>query len=201
MLHVGNVDAPRGDIRGNQHAHIPILEAANRAVALALALVAVDRSDGEALGRELFRQLLGPVLGAAEDDGPLVAMGVQKVDQAGDLLVLGDEMHRLHDAIDRAAGGRHLDPQRIAKEAGGEAFHLLGHRGREQHGAPFPRQGRGDAAKRVDEAQVEHLVGLVQHQLARLRQIDRAAFHQVHQAARRGHDEVGNRVPAVRPAR
>ena len=43
----------------------------------------------------------------------------------------------------------------------------------------------------MDEAQVEHLVGFIQHQLAGLAQIHRAPIHQVDQPARRGNKDVG----------
>ncbi len=42
----------------------------------------------------------------------------------------------------------------------------------------------------MDETDVQHLVSLVQHQIFRLRQVDRAAFDQVHQPARSGDQHI-----------
>ena len=43
----------------------------------------------------------------------------------------------------------------------------------------------------MDKAQIQHLVGLIEHQMARLAQIDRAAIHQIDQAAGCGHQNIG----------
>jgi hypothetical protein len=52
-------------------------------------------------------------------------------------------------------------------------------------------QHRRDAAQRMDEADVEHLVGLVENKEPCLAQVDGPAIHQVDQPARRRHEDVG----------
>jgi hypothetical protein len=55
---------------------------------------------------------------------------------------------------------------------------------------PILRQRRDDALDRLGEAHVEHLVGLIQHQRLKLRQVAEALVDQVQQPPRRGHDDV-----------
>ena len=54
----------------------------------------------------------------------------------------------------------------------------------------FCRQQREDLADVVDEAHVEHAVGLVQHQDLDLAQVDGLLLHVVEQPARGGDDDV-----------
>src|SRR5579884_399046 len=72
-----DVDAARGDVGGDEHRHVARLERRNRALALRLALVAVDRAGGDARGLELTHDLVGAVLGAAEHEGALDLFGFE----------------------------------------------------------------------------------------------------------------------------
>ena len=57
-----------------------------------------------------------------------------------------------------------VDGDRLAQEPPGQRHDRVGHRGREEHGLPLLRQHREDLLDVVEEAQVEHPVGLVEHQ-------------------------------------
>ena len=62
-------------------------------------------------------------------------------------------------------GGRHRGyghPDRVAKDGVGEPLDLLRHRRREEEGLPFRWQLVDDPPDVVDEAHVEHPVGLVE---------------------------------------
>ena len=61
-----DVDPARRDVGRDQHRHVAGLERGDRALALRLALVAVDRAGGDAGGLEHAHDLVGAVLGAAE---------------------------------------------------------------------------------------------------------------------------------------
>ena len=67
----GDVDAARGHVGGHQHVDASVLEARERALALPLALVAMDRSGLDAGARKIAHHLVGAVLGAGEDKHPL----------------------------------------------------------------------------------------------------------------------------------
>src|SRR5690606_17077675 len=64
VAHAGNVDAACRHVGGDQHADFTGPERLEGAVALALALVAVDRSSGKACRIERLGELFGAVLGA-----------------------------------------------------------------------------------------------------------------------------------------
>ncbi len=80
------------------------------------------------------------------------------------LLGLLDEADFLLDAVGGPARRRDGNFYRIGQVGLRDFLHLVGHRGREQHGLALFRQQRRDAAQGVDEADVEHLVGLVEHE-------------------------------------
>jgi hypothetical protein len=86
-------------------------------------------------------------------------------------------------------GRRRLDAHRIVEQRGREPGDLVGHRGREHCCLPARADGRGDRLDRADEAHVEHAVGLVEHQPARLVEPELVVVDDVLEAAgRRDHD-------------
>ena len=60
--------------------------------------------------------------------------------------------------------GRRPDVHRVAHVAAGQRHDRAGHRGREQHGLAGLRRHRQDPLDVGQEAEVEHLVGLVEHE-------------------------------------
>ena len=63
-----DVEPARGDFRRDEDRHLAVLEVVERADALRLALVAVDRGGGDAVALELLGEAVGAVLGAGEDE-------------------------------------------------------------------------------------------------------------------------------------
>ena len=66
----------------------------------------------------------------------------------------------------------------------------LRHGRREEQGLALGRDQRDDPLQRVDEAEVEHLVGLVEDEDLELAQGERALVDEVEQAAGRGDEDV-----------
>ena len=86
---------------------------------------------------------------------------------------------------------------RVAQEAPGQRDDRVGHGRREQHRLPVGRQHRQDLLDVVEEAQVEHAVGLVEHERADAAEVELLALGQVEQAAGRTDDDLdalGERV-------
>ena len=106
------------------------------------------------------------------------------------LVALGDEMHALLDLFRRLARRVHGHPDRIGQVGIGQFLHQLRHGGRKQQRLAVLGQHPRDLAQRVDKADVQHLVGLVQHQIGGGFQADRATLDQVHQTARRGDQHI-----------
>ncbi len=101
-----------------------------------------------------------------------------------------DQEDVLVDAIDGGGGGRDTDLHRIFQHVVGEASDLLRHGGREQQGLARLRQLRHDPADRHDEAEVEHVVGLVEHQNFGRAEVQLAAPHMVDEPAGGGDQHV-----------
>ena len=98
--------------------------------------------------------------------------------------------HLVHE---RSGGvlGRDLDHRRVDDEVGREALDLVGERGREQQVLARHGKQREDLAQVMDEAHVQHAVGLVEHEHLDPGQVDGPLRHMVEQPAGRGDDDLG----------
>ena len=126
----------------------------------------------------------------AEQHRRLGLMQAQQIDH-GILDVGGRDGDRLIADIAMPAilaDGR--DAQRILLIALGERDDRLGHRRREHQRAPRIGRGIEDQFEILAETHVEHLVGFVENHRLEVRQIERAAFDMVAQAARRANDDM-----------
>ena len=84
-----------------------------------------------------------------------------------------------------------VHPHRVAQQRFGQLGDLRRHGGGEQRRLPARRQRRDDAADVADEAEIEHAVRFVEHEMADLVQPQFAGGHQVADAARRADHDVG----------
>ncbi len=149
-------------------------------------------------GREAaLGQLVGDVgggpLGPAEDHRQAAAVGLQDARDQLDLVqrvgaedVLGGVGHGVAGVVRR--GGP--DVGRLAHVPAGEADDLARHGGREQQRLPLGRQHGQDLLDVGQEAQVEHLVRLVQDERADPRQVELLLPGEVQQAAGGADDDV-----------
>jgi hypothetical protein len=187
---VVHVDAARGDVGGDQRLDFAGLERGQGPFALALGFVAMDGGALDAAGDQVLGHAVGAALGAGEDDGALDALVGQQFGQQGPLALGLDEDQRLVDALDRGGlrGDRHLG--RVLQQLAGQLADLAGHGGREEQVLAFLGQLAGDLADRHHEAQVQHLVGFVEHEDLDAVQVGGLFAQVVHQAARGGHDHV-----------
>ena len=99
------------------------------------------------------------------------------------------------------ACGVDLDAHRVLEEALGERRDLGRHGGREQRRLPPRVQRRDDLPHRLDEAHVEHPVGLVEDDAAGLVEDDRAVVHQVGAAGPAWRRRRRRRAPSPAPGR
>ncbi len=184
-----NVDPASGHIRRHEHADLTVAECLQRALPLALALVAMDRGGLEADMVEMLHQLLGAMLGAAENQRQPIGIGSQRLLQDRRLQVLaGDEMHILFDLVGGLTRRRDFDLDRIGQIFAGKLGNQLRHGCGEEQRLTILRHQLGNLAQVVDEAEIEHLVSLVENEVASLCQRHRLARNKVEQAAG-GRDE------------
>ncbi len=193
VRHALDVDAAGGDVGADEHVHLAVAEGAQGLLAGALAEVAVDRAGGETALLELVGQVGRGALGAAEDHGQTPAVGLQ---YAGHHLGL---VHVVR-AVDELLGVRHrrarvvrrggADVRGLRHVAAGESDDRARHGRREQHGLAPGRQHVDDLLDVGQEAQVEHLVGLVEDQALDVLEAQLLLARQVQQAARGADDHV-----------
>ena len=110
----------------------------------------------------------------------------------------------------RGGGGRDGDAHGVAHAALGEPLDALRERGGEKRGLPRLRGGLEDGLEVVREAEVEHLVRLVEDDRLHALEHEAPPPHEVERAARRGHHDVdaagerlglhAQRLPAVHRA-
>ena len=186
-----DVQAAGGDVGGHQDVQAAVLELVDGALTLVLRDVAVDRGSGESAGAQLLGHFLGLVLGAHEDDhglelGDLEDAGerVQLVAVRGQQVALGDVRRGAGLALDG-------DLHRVVEVLLGDAADAVGHRRGEQGDLLVVRGVLEDALDVLLEAHVQHLVGLVEHQVAQVGDVQRALLQVVDDAARGAHDDLG----------
>ena len=133
---------------------------------------------------------VGAVLGAREDDHALERrIGEQRIQFAALGLRAGED-DPLLDAAHGCRGRGRLDPHGIVEQGLGQFGDLRRHGGREHRRLPARADGGGDLLDRMDEAHVEHAVGLVEDEPAGFVEPDLAVVHQVLEPARGGDDHV-----------
>ena len=137
---------------------------------------------------------VGAVLGAGEDERA-VDLGVHglqhRASSSACFSAWLTKMTRLLDALGGRRLRRHRDLHRIVQELRRRARRspcgIVAEKNRLWR---FLRQHADDALQRMDEAEVEHLVGLVEDEDLDVAEVERALVDQVEQAAGRGDEDV-----------
>ena len=137
-------------------------------------------------------EALRGALGAREDDGLAAALGLQ---DAGDDLVLVERVRAVDEVVDvrlreALVGVGRADVDRVRHEPAGQRDDRAGHRRREELRVADRRHLLEDLLDVGEEAEVEHLVGLVEHDLGRVRQVEQALVVEVDEAAGGADDDL-----------
>jgi len=193
---VVDVDAAGGDVGGDQDPRIAGGEPVQGPLALVLVAVPVDRGGADPGPAQLLGQPVGAVLGPHEEQRASFAAGDFRRDRH---LVLRAE-HQ-HAVLGQAGVNRRGDRvQRGIADVGG---HQLAHPpvqgGGEEHPLTAGRRGVEDPGDRGQEAEVGHVVGLVDHGDLDPAEPAGSAFHEVDEPARGGHHQVGVADPVDLP--
>jgi len=130
---------------------------------------------------------VGAVLGAGKDQRAPDRRIFEDFRRQRRALVRGGNEHdALLDALNRGRGWRHLDAHRVAQQAQRQMPEGC----REQEGLPRFRHPRHNLLDRPNEPEIEHAVGLVQHQRGDAVEPDMALLHQIEKPPRRRDDDV-----------
>ena len=205
---VGDVDAARRHVGRNQHLELTLAEALENRLARRLRDVAVQRgakllaaaavhgrAGAAAGGVEARLEVRREGLGVGEDDGAAgVRVGLDEgADDDGHVVDAGGHRGRLvRDERGRLARGRRrraVDEDRVARVLLRDAVDPRRHGGREEDRLAVAGRVGEDALDVLREANAEHLVSLVEHDVARRGQVEHAALDVVLEAAGgRNHD-------------
>src|SRR6185437_747742 len=185
-----DIDAAGGDVGGDENARFAVAKAGKRTLARGLRFVAVDRLRANPAARQLLSDPVGAVLGAGEDEGARGRAIRQEIGEEGALVALFDEIDALRDALDGGCLRRDRDPNRVGKHAAGEPRRGLGHGRREEERLAALGKRGDDALDIVNEAHIEHAVGLVEDENLDRIEAQMTLLNEVEQAPGRRDENV-----------
>ena len=183
-----DVDAAGGDVGRDQGLGRAGMEGVHRAGPGVLGEVAVEFDRRDAGGVELAGQLLGAVLGAGEDDG--AARCGDQVEEHRQVLVTLDVQDVVGHRRDRGLLRVGLVGDRMVEEALDEDLDAGVEGGREEHPLTTARGGVEESSDSGQEAEIGHVVGLVEDGDLDLVEADVALTDEVLETTRAGDDDV-----------
>ena len=144
----------------------------------------------EAQPCQLVRQGGGVELGVTEHHHPLVALPDDDLGQVRQLVAAGGLQHILGDLGLALLLGLHGDLLGVVLVQPADVHHLAADGGREHGEGLAGLHHLNDVPHVLVEAHVQHLVGLIQHDLGDMGDVDGVVLVVVHQAARGGHHDL-----------
>ncbi len=152
----------------------------------------MDGRGGEPTLGEVVGDLLRGPLRAGEDHGQSPVLRLEHLGHEFGLVERVRAVDELRGPFVDRSGLVVLGPDvgRLTEEGPREREDRAGHRGREQHRLPLLGHHPQDALDVGQEAQVEHLVGLVEHECGDLAEHQVALFGEVQEPARCANDHV-----------
>ncbi len=192
------VDAARGHVGGDADLRAPVAQRLQRVGALLLAELARQRHGAKAAVAHPRQQVVHVGAGLAEHDGGARVVETQQVEDGVLAVAQGDAGGAIGDVavLARLSGRDHA--QGVALELGRQPGDGGRHGGRKHQRAALGRGGLQDELQILAEAEVQHLVGFVQHAGAQGGQVQAAAFQMIAQPPRRADDDL--RAAVQRPA-
>ena len=199
MAHARNINPACRHIGRNQNRRFGALELVQCALALRLALVAMDRVRLNPALAELFHNSVRAVLGAGKDQNTLLLtrhlMPARQDHFEERLLLIGlNHEQILLYPLSRRAFGRNRDLHWIAAIRTNQFLDLFRHGRAEEQCLALFRGQLVDLPQGMDKAEVQHLVRLVQNEDFHRLQIERLLINQIQQTPRRCDQNI---CPAV----
>ena len=203
MADIRDVQTARRHIRGHKEAQCAIAETVQRAGALRLLQIAMDRGRVIAIFHQRFRHDIHIRLAVAEDDrvAALLALGInqlaQKLPLLAGFLILAAGLEHDHALRDRGRGAglpRHFDPFRGRQERIGDPLDFGRHGGAEKQCLTGKGCQAEDPLDIGNEAHIQHPVRLVHHHDLHAGQQQLAPLEMIQQAAGGGDQHVNTTV-------
>ena len=193
---VGNVEATRGDVGGDEDGRVAGPERLERPLALLLRPVAVDRRGGEPLLGEPVLELVRAALGLGEHQREALH-GVHQVQQHVALVrVPLHVLDGLRDVRVRRTHSPDGDEDVVVEEIGSHALNLFGERRGEEHRLAVARLGHAALLDNLTnlgfESHVQHSIRLVQREVRDSLQGNLSPVHQVDESPWGGDEYVAS---------
>lgn len=187
-----DINAPSGDVGGDEELGALFLKGAHDGVALLLGEVALEDIHGKSLGGELFTEDDGSGLGAAEDDTAVIVLALEKSGDEGGFLVAAANGELVVNVAVDDVGLVDFELMGLGRHAVlDEAVNGVWDGGGEEPGA-FPGTGEAeDFEEFFFEAHAEHFIRLIEHEVLHMDEGEGLFLDQVDQASGRGNDDVG----------
>lgn len=185
-----NVDTASGNIRCDQHAGLGFAEGIECYFALALALIAMDRNSGNTGCFEVAGNTIGTAFGAGKYERAAHGRISKQVGEKRALLVDLDVNDTLRYALCGRCDGRHLYSDGLVQQFACKIGDLMRHRRGEEQVLPACAELGNNATDRPNEAEIKHLIGLVENQRFDTFQCNCASFHMVEKTTWRCHKHV-----------
>ena len=192
-----HVDAARRDVGGHEHTDMSGLEILQRAQALVLGTVGVQRGGANAALFELSGHPVGAVLRPRKDQHHVHARIEQQVQKQSRLGMVANFVNELRDGFGRVRAPADLDHLRRAQEFVRKPLDLARQRGRKQQGLALMRKGPHNAADVWQKAHVEHPVSFIENEKFQPGEISEPLAHKIQQATGRGDHDVGTVAQGV----
>ena len=164
VTHPLDVDASGGDVGGHKHLDLSASERIHGAVALRLALVPMDGFSTDAVFLQVADDFICAVLRPREHERCFHLRTIEQLDQQVAFGSLTHEQHALVHCLSSAADPGHLDPDGVGEDRFRQFDNALWHGCAEEQALTLFREHGDDASDVVNEAHVQHGVGLVQDQ-------------------------------------
>ena len=139
---------------------------------------------------QVLDEAVGAVLHAREDEHLVPVVVLDEMGQEVLLHLAPDRVHLLRDELGGLVAARDLDQHRSVQQAVGDRLDLVAEGRREEQALLLLRQHREHLLDVVDEAHVEHAIGLVEDEDLDVREVERALAVVVEEATRRGDEDV-----------
>ena len=185
-----DIDAPGGDIGGDQHRNFVFLKLLQGGLPGRLGFIPMDGQRRDTLPGQLLDHPVGAVLGAGKHQG---GGRVDLLEQVGEQLPFLrplDKINALVNLLHRCGRRGHRNGEGIVHHRLGQLGNLRRHGGGEKQVLAFFRQMADDPAHVMNKAHVQHTIGLVEDENFHMPQLDVSLTDQVVEPAWCGHQDV-----------
>ena len=192
-IEVRQIDAARGDVGGDADAGAAVAQRLQRVGALVLGQFARQRDDGKAALRQRRLQMPHRLARVAEHQRARRFKEAQRVDDRMVDIAGRDPDGAVFDVGMAAFVAADLDAKRLLLILLGQRDDDARQRRREQQRAAGFRRGLEDEFHILAKTEIEHFVGLVEHDGLQFRNVETAAPQMIAQPPRRADHDVGAR--------